>query len=252
MGTGPTHDHAGQVRDAVDRTLQAGTAHIRQTMLGLAGRVVATGTVDFTQRRATAVLSLPPHPDAPDPQAATDVAMIIDGVVTYTQVLDRPGRWIADRLADPGQALSAGDPGLLLELLRGTVAATVADDDPASRAFDVELDLDRAMERAPDDLRRQLREAYDGALRTVRSRSARVRLDGDGRIHRIDLELDPSDEQPVERLEVELFDLGAEVTIELPEASAVLDAEEMAALGAELAERFGDGDPTRPDHRPPG
>lgn len=240
MSDGQTQDAAERVRAAVERTLRAGTARIRQTMLSPAGPVTATGTIDFVQRRATALMTMPPHPFAPDPNTTTEVTMIIDGVDTYTQVIDRPGRWIVDRLASAGQTVSAGDPGLLLDLLRGTVAATSIDDAEAVAAFDVEVDLDRAIERAPDDLRRPLREMMDTVLRDRTPHQARVHLDGDGRLRSIGIALATSSRQPVDQLEVDLFDLGADVEIDLPDAASILDQDEMAALGAELSERFGD------------
>ncbi|MCC5949922.1 MAG: hypothetical protein JJT89_15825 [Nitriliruptoraceae bacterium] len=213
-------------------------------MDGPAGRVEATGTVDFQRRRCRAVLALPPHPDDPDDDTVTEVEMILDGADTYTEVIDRPGRFIHDRRASPGDSLSASDPGMLLDLLRGTVGARAIDDDgdpsdPAWTAFEVDIDLDRAMERAPDDLRRQLRESFDGLLRDFRPQKSRVHLDGQGRIRHVDLDI-AIEGQPDGRMQVELFDLGAELVVELPDAALILDEREIAELRVELAERFGD------------
>lgn len=247
------HEQARRVRAAIDRTLGAGTARISQTMDGPAGRVEAVGTIDFRHRRCRAVLSLPPHPDEPDDDTVTEVTMIIDGVDSYTEVIDRPGRFIHDRRANPGGGLSAGDPGMLLDLLRGTVGATSIDDaeidDPAWTALEVDLDLDRAMERAPNDLRRQLRESFDGLLRDFRPQRARVHLDGEGRIRHVDLDI-ATEGHPDGRMQVELFDLGAELVVELPDSASILDEREIDELRVELAERFGDDHlepPTGPD-----
>lgn len=247
------HDDGQRVRDAVERTLRTGTARIRQTMDGPAGRVVATGTVDFARRRARAVLALPPHPDAPVPDAVTEVEMVIDGVDTYTAVIDRPGRFVHDRLANPAEGASAGDPGLLLDLLRGTTDASVVEHaelpDADWSALEVEIDLDRAMERAPDELRRQLREVIDGVGRDFRPRRARLHLDDTDRIRRIDIDI-ASHGQPAQRLDVELSNLGEDLVVALPDAASILDDREMADLSAELAERFGDehlAPPTAPD-----
>lgn len=240
----PSTAGAERVRAAVERTLQAGTARIRQTMHSPDGPVVATGTVDFVHRRATAVMTLPPHPDPRFPGTPSDVTMIIDGADTYTQVIDLPGRWIHDRLATAGASVSAGDPGMLLDLLRGALrAAPVGDAELSAQrlvAFDVEVDLDRAIERAPDDLRRSMREALDALLRDRAPHRTRVHLDDHGHIRYVDATFLVTDGQPTDRLEVELFDLGADVAVELPDAASILDQDEMTALGAELSERFGD------------
>lgn len=236
------HDLSQQVRDGVDRTLQAGTARIRQTMItGPEAPIVATGSVDFERRRATAVLALPPSPEQPD--GVVHVTMVIDGRDVYTEVVDRPGRWITERLSDDATPLSTGDPGLLLDWLRGTTDATAVAqevvDGESRTVIDAIVAVDRAVERAPDDASRALRAVIDGMVPDGASTPIRVVLDPSGRVRRLEVVLQAADDQPVLQLGVELDDLGAAVAIEIPPADALLSAEEVAVLRAEVSERFG-------------
>lgn len=237
-----------RVQRTVQQTTAAGSARIRQTMTSSAQpAVVATGCVDFRRRRAYAVMAFPGDPDLPGAHEATEVAMVVDGADLYVEVLDRPGRWIIDRRTDDGPAQYPGDPGLLLDWLRGTTHANAAGKAAVkgieTTMIDVTVDLDRAIERAPDELRRTLRALLDGVV--PHQAQARVWLDEQDRLRKIVVALTPTPAQPLEQLDVELFDFSDDVSIELPPSSAILTDDEMAELGAELAERF-DGEPVPP------
>ena len=62
-------------------------------------------------------------------------------------------------------------------------------------------------------------------------------------MRRIDIQLAISGLQPWERLDVTLFDLGADINIELPALDAILTEAERQQLADELADHFGPDEP---------
>ena len=226
-------DDIERVRTAADRTVAAGSA--RLTMTSRAATALTAdveGTIDFTNRRSWARLAMPPGTG--DHDGTVEVEMVIDGPYLYIEVVGLPGRWLRTRLDEHGDDMPAGDPGLLLDWLRGCTKATPADaTDTSSRdvdlaAFDVVLDLDRAVEAAPEGSRHAVRTWIDQIAPDGRPRAARLWLDTHDRVHRLTV-LDPAGD-----VEAHFTDHGQHVEIAVPDDTAVVDPEELRQLLPDL------------------
>jgi hypothetical protein len=176
-------DPAAAIRDAVERTLEAGSARIDFEMIsrvgarsesvdGAAELIYGDGDPEHVQAHLT--LHVPDVGAAP----GGDVEVIVDeGPVVYlhaealAQMLPVPTPWIKLDPAAMGQAWTdmpgigsaATDPSDALDLLHGVVEvqelgpATI-DGEPATH-YRATVDLQAALERVPEDRRGQIREA---------------------------------------------------------------------------------------------
>lgn len=224
-------DPIQQVRLAADRTVAAGTARLTMTAPAPAASTTdIEGTVDFTNRRSWARVAMPPMTDGGGTVA---VEMIIDGPHLYLEVIGHPGRFVRTRLDEHGDGMPAGDPGLLLDWLRGCTqaiptSATDPADDGQLTVLDVVLDLDRAVEAAPEDSRRAVRLWIDRMAPDGRPRPARVWLDTHNRVHRL-IVREVGDE-----LDVRLTDHAEPIAIPLPDDNALIDPTELQQLLPDL------------------
>ena len=227
-------DHIEQVRAAADCTVAAGSARLTMTSAGTTLMGDIDGTIDFTNRRSWAKLAMPMGEGEGDGHGTVEVEMIIDGPHLYLGVLGFPGRFLRTRLDEHGDDMPAGDPGLLLDWLRGCTRATpvgasgTPGDDPHLNAVDVVLDLDRAVEAAPEGARRAVRTWVDMMAPDGRPREARVWLDADDRVHRFSLP------DPAGDLDVRFTDHGQPVAIAIPDATALVAPEELRQLMPDL------------------
>jgi hypothetical protein len=225
-------DPIQQVRSAADRTVEAGTARLTMTTASPAASTTdIEGTVDFTNRRSWARVAMPPMSDDGGTVA---VEMIIDGPHLYLEVIGHPGRFVRTRLDAHEDGMPAGDPGLLLDWLRGCIEATpTSDTDPPANdgqltVLDVVLDLDRAVEAAPEASRRAVRLWIDQMAPDGRPRPARVWLDTHNRVHRLVVR------EVGGELDVRLTDHAEPIEIPLPDGSALIDPAELQQLLPDL------------------
>lgn len=265
-----------EVRAAADRTVAAGTARLTmttpapqpapdparveaasstappvapatETTSATSATSAIDGTVDFAQRRSRARVAMPPLVAGGD---TVHVEMLIDGADLYLEVLGHPGRFVRTRLDEHGDGMPAGDPGLLLDWLRGCTEAALSDGsgsgwagepadpddapadlgDGALTTFDVVLDLDRAAEAAPEASRRAVRLWIDRTVPEGGTCSGRVALDPAGRVHRLTVR--PS----VGELDLQLLDHGAPLDIAVPDDDALVDPAELHELLPDLSD----------------
>lgn len=230
-----------RIRAAADATVAAGTARLTmRTHLPDSPPTNMVGVVDFSRRRSWARLTMPPLPEG-EAAGTIEVETVIDGPDFYLEVLELPGRWLRTRLDAHDEQMPAGDPGLLLDWLRGCTDATPvtdASDTGELEAFDAVLDLDRAVEAAPSATRQAVRTWIDLIAPDGAPREVRVWLDAAGRLHRLEIP------DPDGRLELHLDDHGDPVTVTIPPDDAVIDPDELAAL---LPEQTSDLEPPPSD-----
>jgi hypothetical protein len=216
-----------RIRAAADRTIGAGSAAV-QLESSADGDLLARmhGEVDFAGQRSRIVMDLLQPADG----ESLEIEGIVDGDDLYLTAIDVPGRWVLLPLYDEETSPQSTDLGLLLDWLRGCREATPVDDGATSvddgatadvEVFDVVLDLDRAVEAAPDGSRRAVRAFVDQFGASGGAQPARVWVDGAGLVHRVRV---PA---PDATMDVRFSDHGAPVTIEVPDPSLVLDPDEL-------------------------
>jgi hypothetical protein len=191
---------ADAVRDALARTLAAGTAQVHYTreasMFGVTTTLDARGTIEFAPARHRLdgeVVARHEGYSQSEPFHEID-----DSGAQYTPSDD--GRWHAppgDARPFPGHF----SPMWLLQVLDGAVAA-VADDD----RLHVIADIVAADERSASGVRA----VPEASLRELRALEFDVWLDGDGRIARI------ATREPWEGVRVEFEDFGGPPPVEIP------------------------------------
>ena len=254
---------ADRIRSAPDKLAAIGTAKTTMTIkieiastsaeaAGLPGGgippVTIAGELDYRAHRASAVLSLPGAEPIP--------VQLVDGTELYAlrqlptpgaPRLQRPWRKIdLAGLYDDRERYSRAAVGAnfvwqatLVDLVRGALTGSVKteghDDVGGVRTtrYRINIDLDKAFADGPDELR----EAF-AATRVVAGMSrlvhpGRVWLDDDGVARRIEITLR---QQRSRRdalnltLTLELTDLGAPVSIELPDDADVSTATDIAGF----------------------
>lgn len=227
-------DAIQRVRDAADATIAAGSARLSMTSsLATAPPMSVQGTIDFANRRSWARLTMPSAPDG-EQDGTIEVETVIVGPDFYVQVIELPGRWLWTRLEEHDDDMPAGDPGLLLDWLRGCTQAARTDSVGAAAAgagltaFDVVFDLNRAVEAAPEGSRRAVRTWIDQIAPDGQPRAARVWLDSDDRLHRLTI-LDPAAE-----LDAQLSGHGKPVEIAVPDDTAVIEPADLHDLLPDL------------------
>lgn len=221
-------NEAPRVRRVADRTIASGTARLRMvTTIPREPTMAAEGSIDFHNRRSRIRLTMPPDL-LDDRSQPLEIDTITDGPDVYVPVLELPGRWLRTRLEQHTDDMPAGDPGLLLDWLRGCTSAAAATDSASAESsgltvLDTVLDLDHAVQAAPEGSRRAVRSWIDQIAPDGTPRSARIWIDTDDLLHRLVL-LDPSG-----GLEVNLAEHGEPVEIDVPGDDAVIDPDELHA-----------------------
>lgn len=219
-GMGAGQAAVERVRVAADRTIAAGSATV-ELLSSAGGEVLARmrGEVTFASQRSRIVMDLP-QPGGAEP---LQVEGIVDGDDLYLTAPDAPGGWVLLPLYDEESSPRSTDLGLLLDWLRGCREATAAEGagEDDLDAFDVVLDLDRAVEAAPEGSRRAVRAFVDQFGAGGGAQPARVWIDDGGLVHRLHVP------DPEATMDVRFSDHGAPVTIEVPDPSLVLDPDEL-------------------------
>jgi hypothetical protein len=182
--------------------------------------------------------------------------IIVDGVVFYmkfpalTSLLPGTKEWIKFDLATLGEAegfdlaqlqqLNQGDPTAILEYLRATgdveeVGAEEVDGVETTH-YQATVDLDRAVQQAPADVRDQVQAQIDQikASSGLTELPIDVWIDGDGLPRKLayDMTIEAEGQEVHTVLEMVFTDYGVEVDVTPPPADQVTDfAELTASLG---------------------
>jgi hypothetical protein len=264
-GFAEKRDQADRIREAPDLLAKVGTAKTEFTVGlkvvassansgGISGGavppVVVAGDLDYAAHRASAYLALPG-------QEATEPVQLIDGTVLYQRRLapvgSSPSRsqrdWrridlaalYNDRERYSRAAVGANfvGPTTLLDLVRGALTGSVEVDGEeeirgvATTRYRLNVDLEKAFEDAPEELRESFAASREigGMSRLVHP--GRIWLDDDGLPRRVELRLrqERSRRDAIEvALVLDLFELGAPVTIAFPDDDEVSTVRDIASF----------------------
>lgn len=224
-----------RVKASVARTVAAGTAHIRMRTDPHDGSPMsAEGTLDFDRRRSWSVLEMTLGSAGPgEPGDAVRVEAITDGPDLYVEAIERPGKWLMLPMSEDGTPMPSGDPGFLLDWLGGTRSAEVVGGAEVqgvpTTSLAVTVDLDRAVEAAPEGVRGSLRCWADAFMPEGGDARMTVWLDADERVRRVQVH----SPEGFGDMQMELFGFGDDVVVRIPTSAEILTDADLAAVAGD-------------------
>jgi hypothetical protein len=245
-----------------DATTDAGSARFSMEMAVEGGpqamTITVDGAMDLEAPAATFSMDLA-QMGVPGVDGKVE-ARLVDGTMymDFGALADAPGfpkgvRWVsmdlealAEQFGGDVSGLGSSDPTQFLGVLEGLRGISRDIDELGTEEvrgvetteYRVVVDWDKALAEVPDELREQVGRAFEmfgGATMPMH-----VWVDDDGRLRRMSFAMSGADLAPgagdfAMRLTMELYDFGAEVTVEAPPADETMDFVELfgaAALGA--------------------
>lgn len=251
-------DLVSQVSGAPGSTLGTGSARTSFTTTGLGQEVTFEGVFDFEARRAE--LTAPASAMGFGTGDTTFLYDFGDGLVMYIALppqlqLQTGAPWIEMDLgaamaqvgidADMAEIIQSqsSDPTSALQFLRGASEVTELGTEvirgTETRHLEVVIDLDTLVEQTPEPARDDMAKLVE--LYTVETMTAQVWLDDEERVRRVRQDLDystlelPGDvdlgplEGQTQTIEVEYYDFGVDVDVQLPAPGETISFEEFAA-----------------------
>ncbi len=210
---------------AAEATFEAGTAQVLVTL----GDDEGEGQVDFEAGQSEVTL------DRADGDGTvwvdgSDVYLGVDDVVTMVDPDD------PDPLGPWRALLLELSPTALIQLLEGLVGEVeIVGDETIDGVEVVHYSVRVDVERLLEELEGEARELLELLLELLGSDGIDIDvwLDDEGRIVRMEYEVDAGDEEPI-RFQLGLQEFGSDVDIDIPEVDEVVDAEEFGRATADI------------------
>jgi hypothetical protein len=258
-------DHAAAIREAIERTLEAGSARITFTLdvrdgarsESVDGTVeLVFGDGDPADGEAHLTLHVPELGGGSP--AGTFEAIVDRGPVLYVQAdalggfLPVSTPWVkldpaamGDGWASvPGMGSPTPAPSDALELLEGVVDVQVVGqetiDGAAATHYRATVDLEALLDRVPEDRRSEVERALEKVRADAGLDPSAIPVDvwlADGLVKQVGFELSPDGSGSADGLSatLTLSDVGATFSIDPPPADQVTDLSQLAAMWSDQA-----------------
>jgi len=238
---------------------EAGTSKVSMEMtMGAAGQslnMVGEGAMDVDAELARMTVSMSSEDPAMGLPSMGDIEMVMAGMTVYTKYPpelaaqlpgNKPWAMIDMQAVGESQGMDFGamsqmgggnDPSQILQYLRGVSgdAQTLGEEEirgVGTTHYKAEIDLNKAVEQAPEDLRDALRMSIETMKKQLGTASIPIEVwvGDDGYVHRMAMHMKTGEDapQPFQMdMTMEFYDFGEPVKVEIPDASQVYDMTEM-------------------------
>lgn len=238
---------------------EAGTSKVSMEMtMGAAGqswKMTGEGAMDIEAELAHMTVSMSSDDPAMGLPAMGDMEMVTAGLKVYTkyppEIADQiPGNkpWAMVDMQAFGEAQGmdfgamsqmggGNDPSQMLQYLRGVSGEVETVDEEEVRGittthYRAEIDLDKAADNAPKDLRDAVRMSIETMKQQLGTMTIplEVWIGDDGYVHRMSMQMKTGEDapQPFQMdMTMEFYDFGEPVKVEIPAPSQVYDMTEM-------------------------